>query len=891
MNPSRHISLGGPDFSPNATRLLSVLKSALDHRSEDEVYSALSLLTLAPTSRPQPSSTSTTASLAPSKPGARYYADTPLGRGGMGEVSRVHDGVMDRSVVQKVMLPGRDPERFLREARLNGRLQHPGIVPVHEIGTMPDGRPFYTMPEVRGRTLGELLREVHATSGSGRWGVTDDGWSFRRLVDAFHRVCEAVAYAHSQGIIHRDLKPDNIMVGAFGQVFVLDWGLAKALHGQESAAQADDLAPEAEGRTRHGKVMGTPAYMAPEQAAGERDRIGTATDVYALGAVLYELLSGHPPYERDDPAVVLSGPPVPVADRAGSLPLPEELARLVDVCMARDPATRPLNSEELAREVTAWLDGARRRDQALEAVRIADSKLPEIAGLREKAALLQEEAEAALKDIPTLEAEDVKAPHWAKEDEAKALHQKAELVEVERLQALRLALNYISDLPEAHERLADHFQGEHADAEAKRDADAAGRAEVLLRTHDRPGRFAAYLTGTGAMTLHTDPPGAEVLLYRYERYNRRLVERFERSLGATPLIEVPLGRGSYLLILRREGHQDTRYPVCIGRGEHWDGVPPDASEPYVIPMPHQGELGPDDVYVPAGWFWAGGDPMASGAIPRTRLWADGFVLGRFPVTNRQYLGFLNDLLVQNRETEALRWVPRERTGTFGREGAMIYFRDAGGRFFLGRDSEGDTWLPEMPVLNVDWTSAVAYCRWLAMRTGAPWRLPDEWSWEKAARGADGRSYPWGDMLDPSWCCIGQSHREGMRPSEVDTYPLDVSVYGIRGLAGNTQDWCIGEHVEQTPASHLRAGADPHVWEQACQGLALRIPRQCAELDIDPRLRPYRGGIWYGSARGARSAARFLNPPSNRGNQLGLRPLHSYPGALGFSNIRPSSGRT
>jgi serine/threonine protein kinase len=227
----------------------------------------------------------------PDLSGTRYTAVRALGRGGMGTVYLAHDAVLERDVAIKVAgsLPGSDvlARRLRTEARVLARLEHPGIVPIHDAGVLADGRVFYVMKRIDGRTLADVLREPRPLA---------------ERLRVFERVCEPVAFAHARGLVHRDLKPDNVMVGSFGEVLVLDWGVAKVLGGDV----ADDPAvhhgePSAPGDTEPGTVMGTPGFMPPEQAAGEAGRVDQRSDVYALGAIMFQLLAGRAPPSGDDP--------------------------------------------------------------------------------------------------------------------------------------------------------------------------------------------------------------------------------------------------------------------------------------------------------------------------------------------------------------------------------------------------------------------------------------------------------------------------------------------------------------------------------------------------------------------------------------------------------------
>ena len=350
----------------------------------------------------------------------RYRVEGEIGRGGMGAILEVWDEDLRRKLAMKVAL-GRgeqkedgstalDPRtvaRFLEEAQVTGQLEHPGIVPVHELGLDKNGQVYFTMRLVRGRELARVFELVRDGQ---------EGWSVTRALSVLLKVCEAMSYAHSKGVIHRDLKPSNVMVGQFGEVYVMDWGLVR-VHGHEDqhdvrispdrrnpgttdvAAKAKDgptVQPassdseqveigrreDASGSTRDelytmdGDVIGTPAYMSPEQARGDLQKLDARSDVYAVGAMLYQLLAGVSPYDESKATgaigiltALLKGPPQELVDLSDS---PDELIAICDKAMAREPELRYPDMSALAEDLRAFME--HRVVQAYETGAVAEAR-------------------------------------------------------------------------------------------------------------------------------------------------------------------------------------------------------------------------------------------------------------------------------------------------------------------------------------------------------------------------------------------------------------------------------------------------------------------------------------------------------------------------------------
>ncbi len=348
--------------------------------------------------------------------GARYLDRGEIARGGMGAILEVWDQDLRRPLAMKVIhnagrgaeredgggkkegsggaFPGAETldastlSRFLEEAQVTGQLEHPGIVPIHELGLDDQGRLYYTMPLIEGATLKEIFDRIKAG---------DREWSEVRALGVLLRACEAVAFAHSRGVIHRDLKPENIMIGRFGEVYVMDWGLAKNLVPESSAGTRSTAhhAPRREPsvstersdsqrsnspesmQTLDGDVMGTPAYMSPEQAQGEVDRLGPPADVYAMGAILYQLMAGFAPHmnpesERNSADVLMDAmrrAPSPLSEVANDTS--PELVEICEKAMQREPSDRFSDLLEMATAIRGYLEsGVGRARAALQSSRL-----------------------------------------------------------------------------------------------------------------------------------------------------------------------------------------------------------------------------------------------------------------------------------------------------------------------------------------------------------------------------------------------------------------------------------------------------------------------------------------------------------------------------------------
>lgn len=694
----------------------------------------------------------------------RYRLESFLGEGAMGEVYRGRDELLRRVVALKYLRAESSPsvqdcEHFWTEAVTSGGLGHPSIPPVHDVGIDSSGRPFYVMQLIEGRSLRQVLSEDAETR-----------WRLPRLLSIFLQVCGAVQFAHDRETLHLDIKPDNVMVGEYGDVYLVDWGLS------ESVTTA-----------KKGLRRGTPAYMSPEQATGEPAT--KASDVFSLGALLYEMVTG----ARAFPSV----PDTPLLDRIREAKFdrgapwstcPDQLRSILSEALARTPSDRIESARDLADRVQSFVDGRdeerRRRIEAERFFQSARELLGEDARLRARIEALRTTVTRAPKSWDPPEA---KHEFWDAQIELEDLEARSEVMAEEAYQLLSHAQRNDPDHPEIRKACADLLWPRFEIAERNRDVFQQRFLQsqlAALRLPEIDGR----LSGEGEFSLVTTPAFERATLSVYRENRGVLIPIETRELSDTPSLALEMG--SYLVRAECSGYRPLSIPVHIGRQEQCR---------LAIRFRRESEVGSEFIQIPSGEFWMGGDDQTLKSVPFQKRLVGDFAIARFPVTFAQYRDFL--AAVARIDLDHARTL----LPTFIIDDTPVWTIDESGPAFGRNEAETETF-ERWPVFEVTYSQARAYCEWRSAVDGRLYDLPTDEEWEKAARGVDARTYPWGPRYDASFCKNSGSTETKAQPEPVGRYETDCSPYGVRDMAGGIREWCSSWIDEKDGLRVVRGGS-------------------------------------------------------------------------------------
>ncbi|MEN7972279.1 MAG: bifunctional serine/threonine-protein kinase/formylglycine-generating enzyme family protein [Verrucomicrobiota bacterium] len=760
-----------------------------------------------------------------------HYTDIePLGQGSFGEVHSARDVLLGRKVAIKSIkerFRGDDEvvDRFLKEARGTAQLEHPNIMPVHEAGVDERFGVFFTMKKIEGEDLKEILDKLQANTA-----FYEKTYSFNFLLEVFLAVCNGVAFAHSKGVIHRDLKPANIMVGQYGEVLILDWGLVKKVDSEgDSDADVHLRMDGAEGgsETLDGAVSGTPNYMSPEQADGRVQDVGFQSDVYSLGSILYHILTYYPPFEKAQIRRLLenvkTGNFIPPRKRFPERMIPRELEAICLKAMSLHPIARYHSVEYLAQDVRNYIGNfdvkAYRAPRwmrfwktckrnpvkagvaaaAVSAFLLAfgaqrtmlygsySSSIGRAAELRLEGNRLVDEATGLYDELQVLGAESELKERSLREIELEALLEARDTEIAAKYNVAEALYESVPEMyrkkPAVHEGyvgimrrridLALHrkqYERARQWLETVRLRIAQPDVQVGAETLRKLEKVQDLIAGKGRLEITGPDSIHDVIVWPMleDEDTPCMVQGDAVKHGKLPVQIDTIAKGSYILQVTCADGGMVPYSVHVGHGEMKQ-----------VDLDVPGSIPDGMVYVPAGDFIFGGEDSHFYRERRRSL--PSFFIKKHEVTVAEYLEFWETLSGSDLKSEyksRIRFHPQDR------------------RFVEAWDEQGDLaderLSLEYPVVGIPLEAAKAFCEWKSRRMGASIRLPTAMEWEKAARGVDGRRYVWGNGFPKGAnFALTMGNKKGKARFPLWAPPgkfiRDVSVYGAYDMAGNVRE--------------------------------------------------------------------------------------------------------
>ncbi len=734
----------------------------------------------------------------------RYTLMDEIARGSMGKVMLAYDRVLQRHVALKLLHDKHRGDklsryRFVMEARITGRLQHPTMVPVYDMGVFRNGQRFFAMKVIEGQSLQDVLR---ARSAGDRRTLTD--FNRDRLMTVMRRVCQGIAFTHERRIVHRDLKPANILLGDFGEVCIVDLGLARCLEPDPSdmadVEEARELA-QADGRvTRVGSVIGTPYYMSPEQAMGLQDLVDDRSDIYGLGAILYHVLTHRPPFSgrkvNEVLAKVRRGNPRPPSQVAPDQAIAGELDRIVLKTLSMDPRDRHESALDLADDLALYQARARMQEQSREVSRQRAARAARTFQAIEKEQARLDEMRARVDALKGVEGEALDPLDRRRRvvHQQEKIRQQEEQIEAHLALAVRQTrLARDAGQAQLRERLVHLLKTRCMRAERIRDPGAVAYYTHLLRQLDDPEQqLARWLSRGAPLSVHTRPVDIEVVVQRVIERARRLEAGPTLQQGRSPLTVPDVAVGSGLCTFTRN-QVSMRMPFSVVR-----------DRPVEVELHWPAAMYPGFACVPGGRFLYGGDPLVDEGHAARSARIPTYHIGIHPVTCGEYAVWLEELADTPDQRAA-------RVPIMGRDGLPLWGPEGQARF--GRYD------PDRPVTGITLADAHAYAQWRSKRDGVRYRLPTSAEWEKAARGVDGRTWPWGDRFEPLYS------RAEAALYPVGRFPQDASPYGVHDLVTGVIEWTLTAARDDPNACYVRGG---------CSALPFHGQPCTARLTRDPR---------------------------------------------------------